>query len=263
MSLKTSQKSPQKRIDSSLVDWGFFESRNKAQAAIDEGLVFLGNQKISKSNYEVDQNEETKNLIRVEKGQSTQYVSRGGIKMEGALKKIGLSVSDFRILDIGISTGGFTDCLLQKGAKEIIGIDVGHKQIHQTLLSNPRLHVFEGTHIKNVDKKFFSTRGLGDQFDLIVCDVSFISLKRVVPYAVAFVKDGGSMLFLVKPQFELSKEDLGKGGVVKDTSLFQRVEILIKSLFEESKFTVLDYFESPITGSDGNQEFFVYAKKEH
>lgn len=249
-----------KRIDSSLVEWGFFESRNKAQAAIDEGLVFLKEQKISKSNFEVDQDEDTKNSIRVESGQSNKYVSRGGIKMEGALAKVKLDVKNLRVLDIGISTGGFTDCLLQKGAKEIVGIDVGHKQIHHSLLEKPNLHVFEGTHIKDVDKKFFISQGLEDQFDLIVCDVSFISLKRVVPYAAPFVKNNGFMLFLVKPQFELSKEDLGKGGVVKDTSLFQRVESLIKSLFVESNLTVLNYFESPITGSDGNQEFFVYAK---
>ncbi|MES2769406.1 MAG: TlyA family RNA methyltransferase [Bdellovibrionota bacterium] len=256
-----------KRIDSVLVEWGFFESRNKAQAAIEEGIVFLKDQKILKSNLEVDINEETKNSIRVENGQSNKYVSRGGIKMEGALTQVALHVSGLRILDIGISTGGFTDCLLQNGAKEIVGIDVGHKQIHHSLLSNPKLHVYEGVHVKNLSQKdksgknFFASFGLDDQFDLIVCDVSFISLKFVVPHVAPFLKQNGLLLFLVKPQFEVAKEDLGKGGVVKDTSLFQRVEILIKSLFEDSRFSVLNYFESPITGSDGNQEFFVYAQK--
>lgn len=250
-----------KRIDSALVDWGFFESRNKAQAAILEGLVFWKDQKILKSNQEFDFNDETKAVIRVESGQSNKYVSRGGIKLEGALKKIALNVSGLRVLDVGISTGGFSDCLLQGGVSEIVGIDVGHRQIHHSLLLSPRLHVFEGTHVKNLTKVFFSSQGLDDKFDLIVCDVSFISLKYVVPFVSPYLKDGGLLLFLVKPQFELSKEDLSKGGVVKDTSLFQRVEKLIKSLFEDSHFKVLDYFESPITGSDGNQEFFVYAAK--
>jgi 23S rRNA (cytidine1920-2'-O)/16S rRNA (cytidine1409-2'-O)-methyltransferase len=251
-----------KRIDTALVDWGFFESRNKSQAAIEEGLVFYKDLKIEKSNQEIDFNDEAKFQIRIESGQSNKYVSRGGIKLEGALKKVSLDVSGLRVLDIGISTGGFTDCLLKNGASEIVGIDVGHRQIHHSLLSNPKLHVFEGTHVKDLSKEFFSSKGLDDQFDLIVCDVSFISLKYVVPFTAPYLKDSGWVLFLVKPQFELSKEDLGKGGVVKDSSLFQRVEKLIKSLFEDSHFKVLDYFESPITGSDGNQEFFVYAKKE-
>lgn len=250
-----------KRIDSALVEWGFFESRNKAQAAIDEGLVLLKDQKILKSNFEVDFTDESKNSIQVNAGQSTKYVSRGGLKMEGALKRTNLNIKDLRILDVGISTGGFTDCLLQKGAKEIVGIDVGHKQIHHSLLSNPKLHVYEGIHIKNLDKKFFTQEGLGDQFDLIVCDVSFISLRNVVPHTVSFLKDDGLALFLVKPQFEALKEDLGKGGIVKDVSVFKSVEKMIKSLFEELHFSVLDYFECSITGSDGNQEFFIYAKK--
>jgi 23S rRNA (cytidine1920-2'-O)/16S rRNA (cytidine1409-2'-O)-methyltransferase len=253
--------SEKKRIDIAIVEWGFFESRNKAQAAIEEGLVFLKDQKITKSNQDIDFSPDTKNSIRVESGQSTKYVSRGGIKMDGALKKIELKISGFRVLDIGLSTGGFSDCLLQKGVKEIVGIDVGHKQIHPSLLTNPKLHAYEGVHVKNLSKEFFSDKGLSDQFDLLVCDVSFISIKNVLPCAVPFLKQGGAALFLVKPQFELSREDLSKGGVVKDESLFQRVEKLIKSLFEELNFTVLDYFESSITGSDGNQEFFIYARK--
>jgi 23S rRNA (cytidine1920-2'-O)/16S rRNA (cytidine1409-2'-O)-methyltransferase len=250
-----------KRIDIAIVEWGFFESRNKAQNAIEEGLVFLKDQQITKSNQDIDFTLENKNSIRVESGQSNKYVSRGGIKMDGALKKINLNISGFRVLDIGLSTGGFSDCLLQKGVKEIVGIDVGHKQIHPSLLMNPKLYAFEGVHVKNLTKEFFSSKGLGDQFDFLVCDVSFISLKNVLPCAAPFLKHGGGALFLVKPQFELSKEDLSKGGVVKDESLFQRVEKLIKSLFEDLQFTVVDYFESSITGTDGNQEFFIYALK--
>ena len=250
-----------KRIDLALVEWGFFESRNKAQSAIEEGLVFLKNQKINKSNHEVDFTDDNKDQIKVESGKSNQYVSRGGIKMDGALQKINLNVKGLRVLDIGISTGGFTDCLIQKGAKEIVGIDVGHKQIHASLLQHKNLHVYEGTHVKNLTKDFFAKEGLDHSFDMMVCDVSFISIKSVLPHVLPFLKDDGVALFLVKPQFELSKEDLGKGGVVKDKSHFQKVEKLIRSLFEESHFKILDYFESPITGSDGNQEFFVYARK--
>jgi 23S rRNA (cytidine1920-2'-O)/16S rRNA (cytidine1409-2'-O)-methyltransferase len=253
--------SERKRIDSALVEWNFFESRNKAQAAIEEGLVFLKEQKITKSNQDIDFTPEVKKTIRVESGQSTKYVSRGGLKMEGALKKTELNVSGMRVLDVGLSTGGFSDCLLQRGVTEIVGIDVGHKQIHASLLTNPKLHAYEGVHVKNLSKEFFASEGLGDEFNLIVCDVSFIPLRNVLPFAAPFLKRAGLALFLVKPQFELSRDDLSKGGIVKDESLFQRVEKLIKSLFEDSNFEVLDYFESSITGSDGNQEFFIYARK--
>lgn len=250
-----------KRIDSALVEWGFFESRNKAQSAIEEGLIFFKNQKISKSNQEIEFSEESKNQITVESGQSNKYVSRGGIKMEGALSKVNLNVKGLRVLDVGISTGGFSDCLLQNGAREIVGIDVGHKQIHPSLLENKNLYVYEGAHAKNLSLDFFKKEGLGHEFDLIVCDVSFISIKNILSYVAPFLKTEAYALFLVKPQFELAKEDLGKGGVVKDNSHFQKVEKLIRSLFEESNFMVLDYFSSPITGSDGNQEFFIYAQK--
>lgn len=253
--------SEKKRIDIALVEWGFLESRNKAQSAIEEGLVFLKDQKLTKSNQEIDFTPDTKKSIRVESGQTTKYVSRGGTKMEGALKKTSLNVSGMRVLDVGLSTGGFSDCLLQKGVSEIVGIDVGHKQIHASLTTHPKLKSFEGLHVKNLSKEFFKNEGLGDEFDLIVCDVSFIPLRNVLPFAAPFLKAGGTALFLVKPQFEVSRDDLGKGGIVKDESLFQRVEKLIKSLFVESHFDVLDYFESSITGTDGNQEFFIYAKK--
>ena len=250
-----------KRADVALVEWGFFESRNKAQLAIEEGLVFLNNQKIQKSNIEIEFTPATKDLVRVESGKSNQYVSRGGIKIEGAVKKIDLSIRGLRVLDVGVSTGGFSDFLLQNGAAEIVGIDVGHKQIHHEVLKNPKMHVFEGFHVKNLTKEFFQKEGISSEFDLVVCDVSFISIRNVVPSIIPFLKSGGLALFLVKPQFELSREDLGKGGIVKDKSHFQKVEKLVRSLFEDLKFQILDYFESPITGTDGNQEFFIYAKK--
>lgn len=250
-----------KRIDMALVEWGYFESRNKAQAAIEEGLVFIQEKQVRKSNQEVDFKYEIKNCVRIESGKSNRYVSRGGLKMEGALAKTGLNVSGIRVLDVGISTGGFSDCLLQNGAKEIVGIDVGHKQIHPSLLENKNLHVYEGLHVHDLDSAFFRRENLDPVFDLVVCDVSFISLRYVLPHVIPFLKLDGLALFLVKPQFELSKEDLGKGGVVKDNSHFQKVEKLIRSLFEDFHFKILDYFESSITGSDGNREFFIYAKK--
>ncbi len=250
-----------KRVDVSLVEWGFFESRNKAQAAIEEGLVSIENKKILKSNQEIEFSEEIKPLVRVESGKSNRYVSRGGIKMEGALQKTGIEVKGLRVLDVGISTGGFSDCLLQNGAKEIVGVDVGHKQIHPSLLSHKNLHVYEGFHINNLDKDFFIRENLDPEFDLVVCDVSFNSIRNVLPHVNSFLKTDGTALFLVKPQFELSREDLGKGGIVKDISHFQKVEKLVRSLFEDFNYTILDYFESSIAGSDGNREFFIYAKK--
>lgn len=249
------------RIDKLLVDNGIFESRNKAQNAIDEGLVSYRGKQVLKPNFEVEDAETFKSDIEVQEGQSNRYVSRGGLKLEGALKSLSMDVSGMRVLDVGISTGGFADCLLQKGAKEVVGIDVGHKQIHPSLLNIENLFVFEGVNVRELSKEFFYKLNISDRFNLIVGDVSFISLKNVMPYVAPLLSVGDLVLFLVKPQFELEKKDLGKGGIVRETSSYQRVEKMITSLFEGFKFSVQDYFESPITGSDGNREFFIYAKK--
>lgn len=249
------------RIDKLLVEYGLFESRNKAQSAIDEGIVSYRGQVINKSNIEVDDTEGFKESIQIALGNSNRYVSRGGLKIEGALARTKLSVQDFSILDVGISTGGFTDCLLQSGAGKVVGIDVGHKQIHPSLLKFKNVYVFEGVHARDLTKQFFTDAGLADSFDLIVGDVSFISLRNILPAVVPFLKPGAKLLFLVKPQFELEKKDLGKGGIVKDSSSYQRVEKMITSLIVDLNLSPLDYFESSITGTDGNREFFIYAKK--
>ncbi len=249
------------RIDKLLVDHGIFESRNKAQNAIAEGLVSFKGEVVIKPNFEVNNSDSFKANIDVREGKSTRYVSRGGIKLEGALAKLDLSVKGLRALDIGISTGGFSDCLLQGGIREVVGIDVGHKQIHPSLLAAKNLFVFEGVNVRDLTREFFTELRVSDQFDLVVGDVSFISVRKVLPCVAPFVKPGGQVLFLIKPQFELEKKDLGKGGIVKNSSSYQAVEKMVTSLFEDLKFSVLNYFESSITGSDGNQEFFIYAKK--
>src|SRR5690606_28692645 len=152
----------------------------------------------------------TKDEFKVLSGQSNRFVSRGGLKLEGALNRVSLDVQSFDVLDVGISTGGFTDCLLQREVKSVLGVDVGTRQIHPSLRGQKRLQVLENTHIKD----FRTTK----KFDLVVVDVSFISLKHVLPHLPSYIKSEGYLLALVKPQFELSAEKLGKGGIVKDSS---------------------------------------------
>ena len=191
--------------------------------------------------------------FQIESGNANRFVSRGGLKLEGAIKKINLNVKNFSALDVGISTGGFADCLLQSGIRDLVGVDVGTKQIHPQIAKQKNVQYFENTHIKDfkTDKKF----------DLAVVDVSFISLAQVLPYVFPFLNDNGLLLALVKPQFELDAKKLGKNGIVKDYTQFEIIENSMKNLVQDIGLTVLDYFESPILGKDGNKEFFIYASK--
>lgn len=241
-----------KRVDQILVDLNIFESRTKAQASIEEGLVRFRGKLIDKPSSTIHASAK-KEDFEVTAGRANRYVSRGGLKLEGALRKINLDVKNFSALDVGISTGGFTDCLLQAGIKSVVGVDVGDKQIHFKIASDKRVEYFENTHIKDfrTDKKF----------DLIVADVSFISLKAVLPLVVPFIAPSGLLLALIKPQFELDAKKLGKNGIVKDSSQFKIIENSFKSTVQELGLNVLDYFDSPILGKDGNKEFFIYASK--
>lgn len=246
------------RADQYLVENKYFESRAKAQAAIEEGLVSINGKKIKKSSEPVEAGLSLE--VLVQQGQANQFVSRGGLKLAGALEHLRLDIAGLTALDIGVSTGGFSDCLLKKGASFVVGIDVGHGQVHESLKIQENFKFFEGIHIKNLKPAFLGQMGASEKYDLIVMDVSFISLKIVVPFIKQFLKPSGHVLSLVKPQFELSAQCLNKKGIVKNPEDYNKVEKNTKNTFEHSEYKVLNYFESPIQGGDGNREFFIYAQ---
>jgi len=184
------------------------------------------------------------------------------LKLEGALDHLKFSVQDLEALDVGISTGGFTDCLLQRGVQHVVGVDVGHEQLHPSLKTNSRLVSIEGVNARELDRHPDVLRNKPESdWDLIVVDVSFISLTLILPALKAVLRSGGHILALVKPQFEVGPEGLGKGGLVKDQSLYAQVEEKIRQKCLELDLTVRDYLQSPIEGKDGNREFFVFAQK--
>lgn len=251
------------RLDLYLVQKKMASSRSHAQELIHSGQVYVlkNSQKVilKKPNHQVS---EEKDRIGVEEGPANRYVSRGGLKLEGALRHCGISVQGLSVLDVGISTGGFSDCLLQGGAAQVLGVDVGHGQLHPSLASHPRLKHIEGLNAREIDQDPQVKVGMPNAgFDLIVMDVSFISIALIIPKLEALIKPQGHLLSLVKPQFEVGPEGLGKGGIVKDPGLYSVVEDKVKKLCENSGMTVKDYFNSPIEGKDGNREFFIFAQK--
>lgn len=250
------------RLDLLLVKKKLASSRSHAQEIIKAGQVFqiLGENKIplSKSSLNMDENTQ----LEVEQGPANRFVSRGGLKLEGALKHAGLNVQGLRVLDIGTSTGGFADCLIKSGADFVFGVDVGQGQLHAELSGHPRFQMLEETNARDLSKntKFLDLLG-SLKFDLVVMDVSFISISLILPELVFFLKKSGLVLSLVKPQFEVGAENLGRGGIVKDVSLYPQVEAKIRSVAQAVGLDVRDYFNSSIEGKDGNREFFLYAQK--
>ena len=197
-----------------------------------------------------------------------RYVSRGGLKLEGALRQTGLSVRGKRCLDVGQSTGGFTDCLLQHGAASVVGVDVGHGQLNPTLRGDARVVCIEGVNARTLNATGLvavcadgerAETSLDEDFEVIVGDLSFISVTLVLPALVPLLAPQGALLLLVKPQFELQPGQVGKGGIVRDAALYTVVEQRLRESLASLKMQVLGWFESAITGGDGNREFFVYA----
>lgn len=197
-----------------------------------------------------------------------RYVSRGGLKLEGALAATGVAVAGRRCLDVGQSTGGFTDCLLQHGASSVIGVDVGHGQLHPRLRADARVRCLEGVNARTLDASAliavvtYPASGEGQfepEFDLIVGDLSFISLTLVLPALVPMLARAGDLLLLVKPQFELQPADIGKGGIVRDAALLARVEQRLRTACAAAALVVHGWLPSPIAGGDGNREFFIHA----
>lgn len=227
---------------------GLAESRSKAQAIIMEGLVFVAGQRVDKPGTPVAPDAEI-----VVRGKLFPYVSRGGLKLEKALEYFSVDPQGYVCSDSGASTGGFTDCLLQKGAKKVFAIDVGYGQLAWKIREDPRVVVMERTNIRNV-----ASEDLGELLDLSVIDVSFISLKIVLPVIQKLLKPSGQVLCLIKPQFEAGREKVGKKGVVRDPATHLEVLEEFLSLAESLHFTVENLTYSPVKGPEGNIEFLAH-----
>jgi len=249
------------RADQLLVERGLAASRSQAQRLIASGVQWrLGAGALRRVAKNGDELPETAELLLLDDAEA-RYVSRGGLKLEGALQAAGWDVRGWRCLDVGQSTGGFTDCLLQQGAAQVVGIDVGHGQVHPRIRGDARVLCVEGVNARELapDDARIPEAALG--FDLLVGDVSFISLTLVLPAVVPLLKSGARLLMLVKPQFELQPGQVGKGGIVRDASLYPVVEQRIRTTLDGLGMQVQAWRDSPIEGGDGNREFFVQAVK--
>ncbi|MCK4486380.1 MAG: TlyA family RNA methyltransferase [Desulfobacterales bacterium] len=243
-------KPTRRRLDVLLVERGLAQSRQRALGLILAGKVWVNGERITKAGSLLPVN----CAIKIA-GRDIPYVSRGGIKLEAALRSFNVDVTGLTCLDVGASTGGFTDCLLKHGAKHVTAVDVGYGQLHWKLRSDPRVKVIERTNIRHLD-----TGALSGRVDLACIDVSFISLKIVVPGVLKFVKRPGHIICLVKPQFEVGKGLVGKGGVVRDPALHEAVIEDLSRTFKGLDLCVLGVMPSPILGPKGNQEFLMYLE---
>ncbi len=235
------------RIDKILVDHGYFDSRERAQRSILAGHVLVEESVIDKPGTLVKSNAAIR-VVAEEK-----YVGRGGYKLEAALVHFGISTADLVCLDVGASTGGFTDCLLQRGAKKVIAVDVGHNQLAWKIRSDVRVEVKEGLNARTLSPELLGTR-----VQLAVIDVSFISLTLILPPIFACVETGGVAIALIKPQFELQPNQIGKGGIVRDKELHLRsIKKIQLFAVEQLQREWLGVIESPITGAKGNREFLA------
>ncbi len=240
------------RLDKLLVEKGFVQSRERARALIMAGKVAVEGKVIDKPGVQ----------IKVEanlqlRGDESPYVSRGGEKLEGALKIFGIDPKGMVVMDVGASTGGFTDCVLQKGAQKVYAVDVGYGQLAWKLQKDARVINLERRNIRYLQRE-----EVQDETDLILIDTSFISIEKFLPSLVRFLKKGGSILSLIKPQFEVGKGEVGKGGVVRDGALHRKVIERISKFSQEVGLQVLGVIESPLLGPKGNKEFFIYLKRE-
>jgi len=242
---------PKSRADQLLVDRGLAESRAKAQALILAGLVFSGERKIDKAGQAMA--EDAPLSVR---GKDHPWVSRGGIKLAHALDHMGWDVAGAVALDVGASTGGFTDVLLQRGAAKVFAVDVGTNQLAWSLRQDPRAIVHEQT-----NARYLTGEIVTEPVDIIVCDASFISLAKVLDKALDFARPGGRLIALIKPQFEAGRAEIGKGGVVRDPQVHARVCEEVGAWLESRSWSVEGVTPSPITGPEGNVEFLIAARK--
>jgi 23S rRNA (cytidine1920-2'-O)/16S rRNA (cytidine1409-2'-O)-methyltransferase len=239
------------RLDVALVERSFFPSREQAQRAIMAGEVRVGEQVAAKSSQLVTPN------AAIEVDLARRYVGRGGFKLQGALDHFALDVAGMTALDIGASTGGFTDCLLQRGAAKVYAIDVGHGQLDWKIRSDPRVIVRE-----KLNARLLASSDIGEPIEFCAIDVSFISLTLILPNAAEIVTEDGVILALIKPQFELERADVGRGGVVRDPALHEKVtRKIVDFVRRDPRLEVKGVAPSAIAGADGNQEFFICIRK--
>ena len=239
------------RIDKLLVEKGLIQSRERAKAFIMEGRTFVGGRKIDKPGTKIDAEAQ----IQVQ-GEDQPYVSRGGEKLEGALKAFGINPKGMVVMDIGASTGGFTDCVLQRGAKKVYAVDVGYGQLAWKLQKDLRVVNLERRNIR-----YLKREEVEEEIDLILVDTSFISIEKFLPHLLGFLKRGRGLLCLIKPQFEAGRDEVGRGGVVRDAQLHQKVIERISEFSRELGLSVLGVIESPLLGPKGNKEFFIYLRR--
>jgi 23S rRNA (cytidine1920-2'-O)/16S rRNA (cytidine1409-2'-O)-methyltransferase len=241
------------RFDKLLVEKGMVQSRERARALIMEGRVTVDGRTIEKPGTRLGVDV----LLQLQ-GEDQPYVSRGGKKLEAALKAFEIDPKGMVVIDVGASTGGFTDCVLQKGARKVYAVDVGYGQLAWKLQNDPRVVNLERRNIR-----YLKREEVREEADLVLVDTSFISIKKFLPQLYGFLKGGGDLVSLVKPQFEVGRDEVGKGGVVRDPVLHQRVIDGISQFSEALGLKVLRVIESPLLGPKGNKEFFIHFKKEN
>jgi 23S rRNA (cytidine1920-2'-O)/16S rRNA (cytidine1409-2'-O)-methyltransferase len=251
MTEQKKQKPGKIRVDRLLVDRGISESRERAQALILAGQVLVNGRKQDKAGSLVPEDGEIRIL-----GEVLPYVSRGGLKLEAALREFKIDVSGSTALDVGASTGGFTDCLLQRGAAKVYAVDVGYGQMAWKIRQDPRVVVIERSNIREAGPSL-----IPEPVDIVVIDVSFISLEKVVPSVLQFLKPGSGLIALIKPQFEVGKEQVGKGGIVRDEEARKAAVNRITEFVLAAGLDIQGIIPSPITGQDGNVEYLVHARK--
>ena len=240
------------RLDVYLVENGLVSGRDLAKSLIMAGKVYVNNQKADKAGDQIGE----KDKVEV-RGETLKYVSRGGLKLEKAMASFPIALSRKVAMDIGASTGGFTDCMLQNGASKVFSVDVGYGQLAWKLRTDERVVNMERTNIRYV-----TVEDIGEQLDFASIDVSFISLKLVLPVAAALLKTGGELVALIKPQFEAGREKVGKKGVVRDPAVHREVIENITDFAQNNGYNILGLEFSPIRGPEGNIEYLMYARKE-
>ena len=238
------------RLDKLIVERGLAESRARAQSMIMAGQVLVANQLVDKPGHAVD----TSSEIRI-KGEAQRYVSRGGFKLEAALRAFAISVEGRLCIDIGASTGGFTDCMLQHGARRVWAVDVGHNQLAWKIRQDSRVVVREGVNARNLNSSEFP-----EPFDVATVDVSFISLAKILPAIRGALVNSADCVALIKPQFEVGKGEVGRGGIVTDPAKHRRVLTETTGAASDAGFVAIGLIESPILGAEGNREFLLHLK---
>ena len=250
--MKRARKS--ERIDKLLVERGLADSRTKAQALVMAGLVLVNEQRVAKPSDTTSLDAQIR--LKGADDPTSRYVGRGGLKLEAALREFAIDVNGLVCLDVGASTGGFTDCLLQHGAASVVALDVGHNQLDWRLRNDPRVTVREG-----VNARYLKPEDFSNKFDLAVMDVSFISATKVMPALIPLLADAGRLLTLIKPQFEVGRGEVGSGGIVRDPEKHARVITEVNQAATQLGLGAAGLIESPLRGADGNREFLALYKK--